>query len=187
MSRCLPCRRDILVPIRVHQDQEGAPTKGTAMNDTPRRGYRQLRKGRHSLPGNYYALTFATLNREPILANANVANIIFQCFDWLEIKQRLTWHCIMVMPDHVHTVVQLGHKQPLSNVMKSLKNFTARQINALLGRQGQLWQEAYHDHGIRRDESLNAIIRYCYENPVRRGLVQEAKDYPYWQCKFKME
>ena len=171
----------------LHRDRDVPPTKGKTMSDIPRRGYRQLRKGRRSIPGAYYSLTFSTLNRKPMLANADVANMIFQCFDWLETDERLTWHCIMVMPDHVHAVIQLGHKQTLSNVMKSLQNFTAKQINALLGRRGSLWQENYYDHGIRRDESLNAIIRYCYENPVRRGLVREAKDYPYWRCKFKMD
>ena len=62
-----------------------------------------------------------------------------------------------------------------------------KQINACLDRRGSLWQPAYHDHGIRRDESLNAIIEYCYHNPVRAGLVKAARDYPFWRCKYEME
>ena len=90
------------------------------------------------------------------------------------------------MPDHIHAVIQLGDNQPLSRLIQSLKSFTARRINTHLGRSGPLWQAAYHDHGIRH-ESLNAIIRYCYENPVRSGLVKAARDYPYWWSKFEME
>ena len=71
--------------------------------------------------------------------------------------------------------------------MHSLKIFTARQINKLRGECGQVWQEGYHDHGIRRDESLSEIINYCYHNPVRQGLVKQAKDYPYWRYKSELE
>ena len=157
------------------------------MKQIPNRGNRQLRKGRHSLPGAYYSLTLSIINREPILANAEIAGIIFESFDWLESDERLRWFCIMVMPDHIHAVIQLRSKQSLSRLMQSFKSFTAKKINARLRRSGAVWQETYYEHGIRRNESLNEIIRYCYENPVRKGLVKEAWDYPFWRCKFKME
>ena len=93
----------------------------------------------------------------------------------------------MVMPDHIHTVFQLQNKQTLPTLIQSFKKFTAKHINAKLARKGSLWQASYYEHGIRRDESLNKITRYCYENPVRKGLVAQPKDYPYWRCKFEME
>ena len=157
------------------------------MQQIPSRGHRQLRKGRHSIPGTYYYLTFTTLNKNLLLATPKIADIIFQAFDWLETNDRLRWFCIVVMPDHIHAVIQLGSKQKLSRLIQSFKSHTAKQINACLGRRGSLWQPAYHDHGIRRDESLNAIIEYCYHNRVRAGLVKAARDYPYWRCKYEME
>jgi len=153
----------------------------------PVRGSHQLRKGRRSIPGTYYFLTTSTLDRRPILSNAEVAKVLFDTFDWLEAQGRIKWLCIMVMPDHIHAVIQLGREQTLPKIIQSFKNFTARQINKLLNRHSSLWQDGYYDHGIRKDESLNEIIRYCYENPVRRRLVKHATDYPHWRCKFKME
>ena len=93
----------------------------------------------------------------------------------------------MIMPDHIHAVFQLGNKQTLSQLIQTFKRFTANQINARLKQIGSIWQENYYDHGIRRDESLNKIIRYCYENPVRKKLVSKPEDYPYWRCKFNMQ
>ena len=93
----------------------------------------------------------------------------------------------MVMPAHIHAVIQLCQDQTLPKVMSSLKTFTARQINEQRSEHSTVWREGYYDHGIRKDESLNEIIRYCYENPVRKDLVKQAKDYPYWRCKFKIE
>ena len=157
------------------------------MPHIPPRGHRQLRKGRQSIPGFYYYLTVSTLNRRPLLGNTEAADIIFKSFDWLETNERLRWFCVIVMPDHIHAVIQLRSKQTLSRLMQSFKSFTAKEINAQLGRSGSLWQVAYYEHGIRHDESLKAIVRYCYENPVRWGLAERARDYPYWRCKFEME
>ena len=81
------------------------------MKQAPTRGHRQLRKGRHSIPGAYYYLRLTTLNKKPLLANPKIADIIFQAFDWLETKERLRWFCVVVMPDHIHAVIQLGSQQ----------------------------------------------------------------------------
>ena len=74
------------------------------MKQIPSGGHRQLRKGRYSIPGAYYYLTFTTLNKNLILAIPETADIIFQSFDWLETNDRLRWFCVVVMPDHIHAV-----------------------------------------------------------------------------------
>ena len=157
------------------------------MQQNPHKGHRQLRKGRTSIPDACYSITLTTSDREPLLTSPGTPRIIFKCFDWLETDERLEWVCIMIMPDHIHTVFQLRDKQTLPKLIQSFKRFTAKQINAKLARNGSVWQENYYDHGIRRDESLNEVIHYCYENPVRKGLVEQPKDYPYWRCKYDME
>ena len=157
------------------------------MNHSKNQRRNRLQKGRHSIQGAYYFLTTVTSNRKPILSNSEMGQLIFQAFEWLEAQNRINWICIMIMPDHVHVVLQLGHNQTLPKVMHSLKSFTAKQINKQRSETGSVWQDGYYEHGIRGDESLNEIIRYCYENPVRKGLVERAIDYPYWWCKFRME
>ena len=157
------------------------------MNHSKNQGHHRLRKGRHSIPEAYYFLTTATFDRKPILSNPKAAQTIFETFDWLETQGRIKWICIMIMPDHLHAVIQLGHNQTLPKLMTSLKTFTARQINKQRGEHHPVWQQGYYEHGIRKDESLDEIIRYCYENPVRKGLVKQAKDYPHWRCKYKIE
>ena len=157
------------------------------MNIIEEKGYHQLRKGRHSIPEAFYLLTTTTYNRRPVLTKNGVPQIIFDAFEWLETQERIRWYSIIIMPDHLHTIVQLRRRHTLPNIMHTLKRFTAREINKLLKQEGAFWQEGYHDSGIRGDTALNEMIRYCYENPVRKGLVETAKDYPYWRCKFEME
>ena len=148
------------------------------MNTIPKHRSQDLRKGRYSIPGAYYHIVIATHQRQQILANKNTASIIFKTFNWLETENRLEWICIMVMPDHVHAVIKLEAGETLSKAMHSLKRHTAREINKYFSRQGQFWQKGYTDWGIRREATLNSTIRYCYANPVRKGLVERARDYP---------
>ena len=144
-------------------------------------------KGRVSIQGAYYHIIICTHQRQKVLANDKVASIIFSTFDWLEAENRLEWICIMVMSDHVHTVVKLEEGQTLSKILHSLKLFTARKINKYLSRNGVLWQKGYTDWGIRTETTLNKTIHYCYMNPVRKGIVTSARDYSYWRCKFEIE
>ncbi len=144
-------------------------------------------KSRISIQGAYYHIVICTHQRQKILTDNKVASIIFSTFDWLETENRLEWICIMVMPDHVHTVIKLEEGQTLSKILHSLKLFTARKINKYLSRNGALWQKGYTDWGIRTETTLNRTIRCCYANPMRKGIVTSARDYPYWRCKFEME
>jgi len=47
---------------------------------------------------------------------------------------------------------------------------------------GEVWQEGFHDHALRREEDLQATARYIIGNPVRAGLVPSVRDYPHWDA-----
>ncbi len=92
----------------------------------------------------------------------------------------------MVMPDHVHLVFELLRGR-ISGVMNRFKGFTGREINQLLKMPGPIWSRQYYEHFIRSDESYRNIVEYCYANPVRRGLVEDAKRWPFWWCAWELE
>ena len=41
------------------------------------------------------------------------------------------------------------------------------------------WHSDYWDHLVRDDRDLKKQILYVLENPVRAGLVEDWRDYPY--------
>ncbi|MGA7707842.1 MAG: hypothetical protein WCD77_08650, partial [Acidobacteriaceae bacterium] len=43
----------------------------------------------------------------------------------------------------------------------------------------EIWQPKYHDRRIRDKEECAAFIRYLEENPVKRGLVETASEFPF--------
>ena len=84
------------------------------------------------------------------------------------IRYRLLAWC--VMPNHVHVVLEPigGHELP--EILHSWKSYTAKQINKILGADGQLWETEYYDHLIRDEKDLVAQIEYVVANPRRVGL-----------------
>ncbi len=67
----------------------------------------------------------------------------------------------------------------LAKIMDAIKGAAAHKINRALGRKGRVWQAKSFDHVLRSSEGLDAKIQYLIENPVRAGLVQEWKQYPW--------
>jgi REP element-mobilizing transposase RayT len=88
----------------------------------------------------------------------------------------------VVMPDHLHWLIQLNDRWSLSTVAKTLKARSARSINRHLCQQGSLWQRACYDRAARKDEDVRQIARYIVANPLRAGLVRNIGDYPHWDC-----
>jgi putative transposase len=42
-----------------------------------------------------------------------------------------------------------------------------------------IWQRRFYEHHIRDDAAFAACVRYCWMNPVKHGLVEHPKDWPY--------
>jgi len=92
----------------------------------------------------------------------------------------LAW---VVMPNHVHVLIEtiLGH--PLHKIIHSWKSFTAHKANDLLGRSGKFWFPDYFDRFIRNERHFYNIVLYIHENPVKAGLVAKSVDWPFSSAK----
>ncbi len=144
---------------------------------------RNLRRGRFSHPGYWYFITTSTKNRSPVFLDPVTARVVIDSLKRLNGQGAIELIAVVVMPDHVHFAARLQDKT-LSALMHSLKSFTAQKINGLLERNGQLWEPQYHDHAIRTEDELKNCVGYCLQNPMRKGLVDNFKEYPHWYCAY---
>ena len=74
------------------------------------------------------------------------------------------------MPNHLHVLVTPKRGNELGDILHSWKRFTAREINRLRGREGQLWQHESYDHIVRDEASLARITDYIERNPEVAGI-----------------
>ncbi len=139
---------------------------------------KNLRKNRCSLPHYCYLLTTVTHNRRPIFSDFYAARF---CIHGLRLQQERGLAMTMafvVMPDHVHWLVQL-QQGSLATIMHSMKGGVARRINLYRGTSSRIWQRGYYDHALRREEDIRQVARYIVANPLRAGLVSDIRHYPH--------
>jgi putative transposase len=96
-------------------------------------------------------------------------------------RYRLLAWCLM--PNHVHIVILDG--QPLTDIVRSWKSFTARRANTLLDRTGPFWHADYFDRYMRNEEHLAQTVEYVEQNPVKAGFVSAADDWFWGSARFR--
>jgi len=147
---------------------------------TLNRGHKELRKARVSIPNQIYLMTVCCKDKQPLFLNheaARAAALILNKVLQSQNSKILAW---VVMPDHLHLLLQLAEGETLPKTMNRINSCTAIAINKALSRHSPVWQGAYHDHALRDIDQLNAAIQYVVSNPIRAGIAVSLGDYPYW-------
>ncbi len=85
-------------------------------------------------------------------------------------------HAFVVMPNHVHLLVT--PVVVVCKVMQSLKRFTAREGNRMLGLTGKpFWQDESYDRLVRNEKEFERIASYIEMNPVTAGLAATPEEF----------
>jgi REP-associated tyrosine transposase len=83
-----------------------------------------------------------------------------------------------MMPDHVHFFCAPNGSNAPS--LGRWKQYWKAIVTRALGESGgSIWQRHHWDRQLRRSESYDEKWDYVRSNPVRHGLVLDAKDWPY--------
>ena len=93
--------------------------------------------------------------------------------------QRYDIDRFVVMPNHVHVLIQMRHGYGLRQQFREIQRFSAREINKILGRSGSLWQGEPFDHIVRHADQLVYLQQYVADNPSKAHLSPD--QYTYWE------
>ena len=77
---------------------------------------------------------------------------------------------VVIMPNHVHLLVQFREGFGMKKQCFSWKHYSSRLINLALNREGHFWQGETYDHIVRNAAEFEHYRRYIAENPVKAGL-----------------
>jgi len=143
-------------------------------------GYRALRAGRASLPGQHYFITTVCYERDQRFIEGAAASAVASKLQESSLWDESRLLCWVLMPDHLHMLIELGECRSLSALMRRVKCVTARSANQAESRSGSVWMPGFHDRALRAEEDATGVARYIVENPIRAGLVHEVGEYPYW-------
>ena len=118
------------------------------------------------------------------LTEPSVATAFFDGVPWLQ-SERRGWdvYAVTLMSTHVHMVMRntAGRTSELFHDLAQFKRQTSREINRLLKRKGSYWAREAFDHWCRTERKVLGAIRYTVNNPVKAGLCEEWRDWPWTQ------
>lgn len=133
--------------------------------------------------GATYFITFRV--KRGVLSEPERKVVLGSLLHWHQRKWHL--HAAVVMPDHVHV---LAHPLPsgsdewhsLGEILRSVKSFSAHEINRRRKARGSIWLDESFDRLLRNEAEYQEKLSYLIRNPVKEGLASSPGEYPfYWQ------
>jgi putative transposase len=96
------------------------------------------------------------------------------------VVRRFEWrlHAYCLMGNHFHLVLDTPRAN-LSDGMQYLKGEYAAWLNAMLGREGALFERRFWSRIARSEAYVVELSRYIALNPVRAGLVRAPDEWPW--------
>ncbi len=141
--------------------------------------------------GRVRFVTFCTHKRLPLLTNSLFRRIVVESIDSARTEFHFRLLAYVIMPDHVHLVLQPQTTSKLGEIVASIKHSSALRVLSILRQQSSplllkltvdrdrcprnvLWQRRCFDYNCRNDAEVWEKVRYCHDNPVSRGYVSDS-------------
>lgn len=122
-------------------------------------------------------LTFSCYRRKPNLVSATACRTFLDALERVREQYQLCVYGYVIMPEHVHLLVNEPEQGTLAQAMQSLKQGIARRL--ALRAAESFWQARYYDFNVWSHAKFVEKLRYIHRNPVRRGLVARPEDWPW--------
>lgn len=124
-------------------------------------------------PGSLFFITLCCEQRtENQLCRPEIGPALLDAVRFYHDHQRWFARLFLLMPDHAHALVAFPANEKMGEVLRNWKSFTARQ-------NGIQWQRNFFEHRLRDGEQWELKADYIRQNPVRRGLIADARRWPY--------
>jgi putative transposase len=117
-------------------------------------------------------LTFSCYRRLPYFATPESRNLFEDALERIRKKNKFVVAGYVVMPEHVHLLVNEPARSSLDRAIKSIKLSVA-----LRWHERPFWQARYYDFNVFTEEKRVEKLRYMHRNPVKRGLIENPEDW----------
>src|SRR3974390_1970336 len=122
--------------------------------------------------GELHFIPFSCYRRSPHLATSAARDLCESALEGVRRRYKLAVLGYVVMPEHVHLLVNEPARGDLHTVIQALKISVARRS---LPR--PFWQARYYDFNVFSTRKVTEKLKYIHRNPVTRGLVEKPEDW----------
>jgi REP-associated tyrosine transposase len=117
-------------------------------------------------------ITFSCHERRPYLNTPEARTLCEISIEKIRQKYEFVIHGYVIMPEHVHLLVNEPPTASLATALKAIKVSVSKQAA-----QSPLWTPRYYDFNVYSERKRIEKLRYIHRNPVKRGLVGQPEDW----------
>ena len=118
-------------------------------------------------------------NRQPVFVDRADREFFLSLLGENAARFGIALHAYVLMDNHFHLLATPSTADGLPQWMQAVGRRYVRYFNDRHGRTGTLWEGRYRSTLIQSDRYLLACMAYIDLNPVRAGMVMEARDFPW--------
>jgi len=164
------------------------------------RGLVRFQETRHS-----HFVTFSCRHRRAYFVSTELFELFIQCLEEMRLRFDMCIYGYVVMPEHVHLLLSEPARGRLAEAIHFLKlsfakrarplrfpeaqilqtQVSAQKTGANLGHRrvfssdSSFWEKRYYDRNVRDHDEFTVKLDYMHRNPVTRGLVRTAEEWPW--------
>ena len=132
---------------------------------------------RLTVPGYPHHVIQRGNNRQVIFASTQDYQYFLDLLGESAVKFEVDIHAYVLMGNHFHLLATPKTDRALPQMMQAIGRRYVRYFNDKQGRSGTLWEGRYKSTLIQPERYLLACMVYIDLNPVRAGMVTEARAY----------
>ena len=132
---------------------------------------------RLSLPGHPHHVIQRGNNRQSIFSSSADYQMMLDLLDENARKFSVAIHAYVLMGNHFHLLATPRTADGLPQMMQAVGRRYVRYFNDSQKRSGTLWEGRYKSTLIQTERYLLSCMVYIDLNPVRAGMVGQARDY----------
>jgi len=168
-------------PVRQHSNIERNARNESPDDVTfpqPTRKLRPRIQGFDYTGEHAYHVIMRTAHSRCVFSDASLANATIATLVQVADTTGFVILAYSLLPNHLHMLVQgQSARSDLGRFTQRFKQLTG--FNYKKRTSTQLWQTSYYDRALRRDDDLQIVADYIFMNPVKDGLAQDARLYPF--------
>lgn len=151
-----------------------------------------------------YFLTITIMDWIDVFTRKTHKDVLIESLKFYQEEKALIIYAYVIMSNHIHLIAQAGGEEPLSNILRDFKKFTARTIlksietsnkesrrkwmKQLFKSYGsirksrttyQFWQDGSHPIEVYSQRVIRQKLNYIHLNPVKAGIVAKPEHYLY--------
>jgi putative transposase len=130
-------------------------------------------------PSRTFFVTFkASMGRALLQSDRNAKLFIDVLRSYVRAK-KFKIHDFVVMPDHAHLLITVDGSMSIEKAVQFIKGGFSCRLAKEHGYKGEVWQRGFSEVRVGDRESYLQHREYIAQNPVKRGLVASAGEFPY--------